>query len=137
MQDQIDALMQRVEELENRKPTPGPQGKPGNIAAAIVNAEEVAEKIVRESDARHLARIDSLTKEVIGLQQVVKDQEKRFEKVVSECTERFREGLENQVVVQILGLLQEYHLLNSDNSPSIYADCSDQRNRGGYNNGKQ
>lgn len=122
LQNQLDALTQRLDELENRPQVPGPQGKPGNIAAAIANAEQVAAKIVNESEARHLARIAELEKlvkdQTANFEKTVRDLEARFEKNNQDNVRYFREGIENQVVAQILGLLQEYHVLDSENQPT-------------------
>ncbi|MGB7728618.1 MAG: hypothetical protein WBL50_11330 [Candidatus Acidiferrum sp.] len=127
LQDQINALTQRVEELENRKPIPGPQGKPGNIAAAVANAEQAATKIAQEAEVRYKESIRDLTDQVLVLQKKIGDAEVRWEREVQRVRDSFRSGLANEVAAQILGLLQEYHLLDENNEPTLYANCSGKR----------
>jgi len=44
--DIVRDLQERIEALENRKPIPGPQGRPGNIDAALRNVEQALPKLV-------------------------------------------------------------------------------------------
>jgi hypothetical protein len=124
IQKQLDAHHARIQELEDRPQTPGPQGKPGNIEAAIANAERVATKIVTESDTRHQARVGELV-------QTVRDQEARFEKVVRDLTKQFNENLDHvranirgEVAAAVLEILKGYHLLDENSCPTPYADTS-------------
>lgn len=121
LHETVSRLEDRIRDLENKEPVPGPvgpQGKPGNISAAIENAEKAAREIVREADVRNQKRIAELTEQVREFQQIVLDQEARFEKAVQTLARDFREGLDNNVAASILGLLQEYHVLDDQNQPS-------------------
>ena len=73
---------------------------------------------MREADVRNQKRIAELTEQVREFQQIVLDQEARFEKAVQTLARDFREGLDNNVAASILGLLQEYHVLHDQNQPS-------------------
>ena len=118
IQNQIDALNERIIELENKPQIPGPQGKPGNIEAAVHNAEQAATKIAQDAETRYKESISNLTHQVMVLQKKIVDSEVRWEREVQRVRDSFASGLTNEVTAQILGLLQEYHVLDSEYQPS-------------------
>lgn len=71
IQNQIDALNERIIELENKPQIPGPQGKPGNIEAAVHNAEQAATKIAQDAETRYKESISNLTHQVMVLQKKI------------------------------------------------------------------
>lgn len=128
IQNQIDALTQRIIELENKPVVPGPRGPAGPIEVAIHNAELAAKKVIDEAAARNQVHIAQLTKQVVTLQQLVRDQKAEFEKAVQDKEAEFEKRVEEQVsylrkfmTAQVTGsvvdILHDYHLLE-DSAPS-------------------
>ncbi|MGB2668391.1 MAG: hypothetical protein WAK48_30675 [Candidatus Acidiferrum sp.] len=122
LQNQIDELKQRIEELESRKPLQGPRGPAGPIDAAVRNAEEVSRKNTVDAISQHDKRVNELhqriAKAVAEVQKLVADATAEFEKTVVETKRNFYEGVENEIAAKILGILQEYHLLDENHTPS-------------------
>lgn len=123
LQVQIDALTQRVAELERTKPTPGPRGPAGDIEAAVRNAEEVSRAITGEAITKHNGRVNDLNQKVRqaveDLGAALADAKAHFEAVVRQTESRFFEHAEANLNIKILNLLKDYDVLDAETSTPV------------------
>ena len=122
-QTQIDALTQRVAELERTKSTPGPRGPAGDIDAAVRNAEEASRAITGEAITKHTVRVNDLDqmvrRAVADLGKAVADAKAHFEAVVRQTEQRFFQNAEANLNFKILNLLKDYDVLDSETSTPV------------------
>lgn len=120
---QIDALTQRVAELERTKSIPGPRGPAGEIDAAVRNAEEVSRAITGEAIAKHTLRVNDLDQKVRqsveDLGRALADAKAHFEEVVRQTETRFFQNADANLTFKILNILKDYDILDVETSTPI------------------
>jgi hypothetical protein len=118
LQKQIDALTERIIELENRPQIPGPQGKPGNISAAVHASEEATAKLNAEHTEYVRGRIAEQEDHLRKVEAKLQDAVLEFSRAVVDGKRSFLDGLDANLDAKVLEIMQSYHLLGEDNAPS-------------------
>jgi TolA-binding protein len=121
----VNELTERIKGIETRPEpkagAPGPQGKPGNIDAAVFGAEKAANKIAQETATlckQHVADLDArVAKSEEALLRTVQGVSDRFEQEVRDTEKHFYEQAEAHIENKIVSLLEDYKVLDKDGSP--------------------
>jgi hypothetical protein len=116
---QIEEIEKRLDALEARRPTPGPRGAPGNVDAAVAQAEAAAKAIVIDRLDDYVKRTEAIAARV---QQQVDNAHgnirSEFQNTVNSAAKKaLRDSLENEVAALVLKLLVEYQVADIGGDP--------------------
>lgn len=120
----IEALEKQLSEIKKLNGIPGPQGKPGNIAAAAANAE----KVVDDKLASLFERVDDYAKRESNYS---KERYESFRSELNQHRAEVNQSLEqhftaeatkNRIENLVVRVLQDYGVVSSHDGKVISAD---------------
>lgn len=119
LQQQIDALTERLTEVENRPQIPGPQGKPGNIDAALHNMTAALKKVTDEHAEYVRGRIAEQDDRVRRVETKLQDAVQEFSRAVVDAKRGFLDSIDGSLDSKVLEIMKAYRLLGEDNGPTL------------------
>jgi hypothetical protein len=115
LEARIAALEEAFERVQKLKGIPGPRGAAGPIEAASRNAENA----VVGAENRFQARVESKYADFVAEVRALRAEFQSFKD----------DTLKNALDAHVVSILQDYHLLDSNASPTLAADVTAPRSK--------
>jgi uncharacterized coiled-coil DUF342 family protein len=127
LESRIEALERQLSEIKKLNGIPGPQGKPGNIAAAVLNAEQVVEnklaEYVKRADGLAKGAEDLVHSETLNLKKSIDSLRGELHQHSEQVAQSFSaEGTKNRIEKLVVQVLHDYGVVSSHDNRVIQAN---------------